>query len=355
LVNGTAWAAGRIGTALSFDGVDDMVSTNGIANVTNNFTLAFWALPTASHEIDPESTTIISGTSGQRYAFWPTWYDTGHAGAGVSVGTNGVSVYEHAGGYMPATLVFQTSITTWTHIAIVYENKQPKLYINGVLVRSGLTSPRDFVHLNPTFMGGQSYGYFGGRLDEVRAYSRALSASEISALLSSTPPPPSSDIVWVEDSVPAGGVQTVDNDSWSWINTNPSPVSGNLSHQSSLVAGMHQHYFTWATNTLSVNAGEKLIAYVYIDPANPPSEVMLQWCSNQEGWNHRAYWGANQIAWGTDGTTTLFNKGPLPVAGQWVRLEVPASQVGLEGKTLHGMAFTLFGGRANWDRAGKSP
>jgi hypothetical protein len=39
--------------------------------------------------------------------------------------------------------------------------------------------------------------------------------------------------------------------------------------------------------------------------------------------------------------------------GQWVRLEVLASQVGLEGVTVRGMAFTLFGGKATWDRAGK--
>ncbi|HXT49902.1 MAG TPA: Calx-beta domain-containing protein, partial [Thermoanaerobaculia bacterium] len=45
--------------------------------------------------------------------------------------------------------------------------------------------------------------------------------------------------------------------------------------------------------------------------------------------------------------------GPLPPAGQWVRLEVPASIVGLENRTLNGMAFTLFGGKATWDHAGK--
>jgi len=32
---------------------------------------------------------------------------------------------------------------------------------------------------------------------------------------------------------------------------------------------------------------------------------------------------------------------------------VPASQVGLEGMTVRGVAFTLFGGRATWDRVGK--
>src|SRR5206468_1150297 len=41
-------------------------------------------------------------------------------------------------------------------------------------------------------------------------------------------------------------------------------------------------------------------------------------------------------------------------AGAWTRLQVAASQVGLAGATLNGMAFTLYDGRAWWDAAGKS-
>ncbi|HEY2967153.1 MAG TPA: hypothetical protein VGK75_02200 [Casimicrobiaceae bacterium] len=41
------------------------------------------------------------------------------------------------------------------------------------------------------------------------------------------------------------------------------------------------------------------------------------------------------------------------MAGQRVRLAVPAAQVGLEGRTLNGTAYTLYGGRATWDYAGK--
>ena len=78
---------------------------------------------------------------------------------------------------------------------------------------------------------------------------------------------------------------------------------------------------------------------------------MLQWYDGSR-WNHRAYWGANNIAWGIDGTTSRRYMGPLPAAGKWVRLEVPAAQVGLDGKSVSGMAFTLYDGRATWDRAG---
>jgi hypothetical protein len=63
---------------------------------------------------------------------------------------------------------------------------------------------------------------------------------------------------------------------------------------------MHQHYFYNASQTLAVNSGDELVPYVWTDPASPPSEIMLQWCSAEEGFNHRAYWKANLIGWGTD-------------------------------------------------------
>ncbi len=161
------------------------------------------------------------------------------------------------------------------------------------------------------------------------------------------------DVVWVEDSVPAGAVVASDGgDSWNWISSNPTPYSGALAHQSALASGEHQHYFYNATATLSVAVGDTLFTYVYLDPANLPSEVMLQW--NNGSWNHRAYWGCGPHRLGDRRHGEPGYMGPLPAAGQWVRLAVPAAQVGLEGSTLNGMAYTLYGGRATWDHAGKS-
>ena len=162
-----------------------------------------------------------------------------------------------------------------------------------------------------------------------------------------------SDVVWVEDAVPAGALpEATGGDLWSWVSSNPAPFSGATAHQSSIAAALHQHYFDGATATLPVSAGDRLFAYVYLDPANPPTEVMLQWTDGS--WEHRAYWGANDIPWGADGTASRYYAGALPTAGQWARLEVPASAVLLEGRTLKGMAFTLSNGRATWDKAGKA-
>jgi RHS repeat-associated protein len=353
LLNGTAWDAGPVGSALNFDGVNDTVSLPNspvLTGITNNFTVSFWALPLASHEIDPVGSTY-GGVSGQRYAIGPqqggvAYGSPLHAGIGVSVGTNGVSVYEHSDGYMPAVVVYQTSLANWTHVTVTYENKQPKLYLNGVLVGTGQQSPESFIHVYPDQIGGMSYGFYQGKLDDLRIFNRVLSATEIQSL---------ADVIWVEDRLPNNAATGGDFEDWSnWVSSNPLPFSGALASQSNIVAGEHQHYFQGTTEKLTVNPGDKLVAYVYLDPANPPSEVMLQWNSDFNGWNHRAYWGANQIAFGADGTNNRRFMGPLPPAGQWARLEAPASQVGLEGLTLNGLAFTLYGGRATWDHAGKS-
>ena len=160
------------------------------------------------------------------------------------------------------------------------------------------------------------------------------------------------DTVWVEDSLPTGAIPQGSNEGWNWTCFNPIPLSGSLAHTSDIVVNdVHQHFFSGATQTLMVNTGDTLVAHVFLDPANPPTQVMLQW--NDGTWEHRAYWGASQIGWGVEGTVSRRNMGPLPPTGQWVRLEVPASQVGLEGRILNGMAFTLFNGRATWDHGGK--
>jgi RHS repeat-associated protein len=163
--------------------------------------------------------------------------------------------------------------------------------------------------------------------------------------------PGPNDTVWVEDSVPAGATAMADNETWNWLAANPTPFSGSSAHQSAVFSGMHEHYFLRATTKLRPLAGDKLVVYVYLDPVNPPSEVMLQW--NDGSWEHRAFWGQNKIAWGLPNTESRYYEGALPATGRWVRLEVPASQVGLEGHVVNGMGFVLYGGRASWDHAGK--
>src|SRR5881394_721292 len=127
-------------------------------------------------------------------------------------------------------------------------------------------------------------------------------------------------VAWLDDSLPGGAVTgSSGGDAWNWISSNPTPYSGSRCHQSSIGAGLHSHTFYFATQRLQVNAGDTLIAYVYLDPANLPSEIMLSW-NDGSSWEHRAFWGANMVPYGANGSSGRYYMGALPAAGKWVRL-----------------------------------
>jgi hypothetical protein len=173
---------GRTGYALGFDGIDDRVVVGTTGRPTDTFSFGCWLKTSATHEIDSESIAGVGGVNGQRYAFDPQHGGETDGGAGLSVGTNGILVFEHGSNYMPATAVYEAEIgSDWNHVMIVYDNKQPTIYLNGSAVRTGLTSPRSVVNA-PVQIGGMAYGFFEGLIDEVRMYSRALSPGEITKI-----------------------------------------------------------------------------------------------------------------------------------------------------------------------------
>ncbi len=186
LHNAVSRTVGRFGAGLFFDGVDDALQWDYAGNTpVNNFTMMAWFTTAVERYTEVENTTTTSGTGiDNHYLFWPDNKDT-DAGAGVSVGTNGISVYEHGNAYMPPLAVYDTYIGTgWNHVAVTYTDRQPRIYLNGVLVREGLLSPRNAVYA-PQFAGVSDgfYGVFSGNIDDIRIYDRPLSAVEITVLM----------------------------------------------------------------------------------------------------------------------------------------------------------------------------
>lgn len=154
--------------------------------------------------------------------------------------------------------------------------------------------------------------------------------------------------VWIDDAVPEGG-QAQGDTPWKFVDS-PKPISGSKV-STRTAAGRSQHFFTGAKQPLKIAEGDVLFCYVWIDEKNPAKEIMLQW--NDGRWEHRAYWGGNHIDWGKDNSPSRRHFGDLPAAGEWVRLEVPAKDVGLNpGAAVNGWAFTQFGGTVSWDKAG---
>jgi hypothetical protein len=165
------------------------LGTYAMTNVTNTFTVEFWVNP-SPQALDniPNVNYIYAGVDYQPpYSIFPLYggaATTGHANMGVAVGTNGITVFQHAESYLPAVLDWRGSVTGWTHVAVVYNNGIPSLYVNGALATTATTTSftGSKASVSPSYnFGGGAYGWMPGNVDEVRIWSVARTPSQIAA------------------------------------------------------------------------------------------------------------------------------------------------------------------------------
>lgn len=172
---------GSAPASLRFDGTDDVMSLAAPFG-TNDFSIVFVARGRASHEIDAASTSGVGGTSGQRYFFGANHGGATASGMGISMGTNGMSVYEHGDGYMPALASMAGSFgNAYQVLGVRYRSKTPDLFWQGILASAGLTSPRASVSA-PTSLGSGAYGAWPGELTELLLFNRPLTDAEMLGL-----------------------------------------------------------------------------------------------------------------------------------------------------------------------------
>jgi len=168
------------------------------------------------------------------------------------------------------------------------------------------------------------------------------------------PQPERLETVWLDDEFPPGAaVKSSGGHPTAWLTGDA--AAGVLSGQRSLertASGIGQDFYEGGAAEIVVRPNEEIFAHVWLDPANPPKSVMIQF--NTGEWKHRAVWGEpNVIPWGDLGKPSRHHAGPLPETGKWVRLAVPAQAMGLEpGTKVKGFALTQFDGHARWDLVG---
>jgi len=161
------------------------------AEVTQTFTMVAWVKPGSEIALPAESNAGIAGTTVERNdVVYPppgheVWKD-GDSGAGFGVGTNGVCVYEHGGFYFPPLLVHAAPLAGWTHVAVVYRNGTPSLYLNGKFARAGLQSTKS-VHPGVGVSHGRETPAFHGQIAGLQQFRTALSESEVMKLAQAKP------------------------------------------------------------------------------------------------------------------------------------------------------------------------
>jgi len=166
LTNGPTWVAGKIGGALSFDGVDDFVQTS-VASNSLPISISTWIY---AHDISGSHSIVDSDVAGQY----------GHS---LIIGYNpkngNYQIEFHDGSFDTS---HPASLNQWTHAVVQFDSKicffadgikkfeqtYQKGNLNGTNFRIGRHNSN--LHV------------YAGLIDDVRIYDRALSAEEVQAL-----------------------------------------------------------------------------------------------------------------------------------------------------------------------------
>ena len=158
----------------------DWIET-AVSSTTNNFSVFAVAQRNGTHQIDSQNTSGATGTSGQYYLFGATNRGS-DGGSGLSLGTNGISAYEHGAGYLPSLATWNPGNNTtigsgYNIIGYEYTAKQPQIFMNGTLRHTGLTSNKSNVFA-PYRVGGGYYSGLDGHITEALVFDRTLNLTE---------------------------------------------------------------------------------------------------------------------------------------------------------------------------------
>jgi hypothetical protein len=170
LANTTWLAAGKFGSALSFDGASSSVTIPDAASLdlAAQMTLEAWVRPTA---LGTTWRTVLfkEQPGGMAYSLYA------NNGATRPVGQVSIGGEQNAAGSAPLAL------NVWTHLAATYDGATLTLYVNGAVAGSKPQTGSIDVSSGALRIGGNSVWpeWFRGAIDEVRVYDRALTQVEI--------------------------------------------------------------------------------------------------------------------------------------------------------------------------------
>ena len=172
-IYGATWVEGRVGKALSFDGINDYVDcgNKSSVNIANALTITMWI----SHGIQsgPNKRIISKGDTGSGK---PEGYQ-------YLVYLKDRQLHFHlSNGTKIRDIEAAITIGVTQHYAFTWDGNTMKIFVNGEKKATGiLVGPLNSNNNDRGLYIGSSkgYSYFKGVLNEVRIYNRALSQKEI--------------------------------------------------------------------------------------------------------------------------------------------------------------------------------
>lgn len=173
-IHEATWAAGKLGSALEFDGVNDYVDCGNMGKPTQ-WTVVVWIKPTGSLT----DGAIVKSRKGNYTEWGPEilkgrlrTYITDEVGDTYQLATSSIGASE-----LP--------VGTWSYIGITVDGSYVKFYLNGIL-HDTITQTKQMTGTSGSLSIGRSgssnSSYWRGTIDEVRIYNRALTETEIKEL-----------------------------------------------------------------------------------------------------------------------------------------------------------------------------
>ncbi len=166
------WVAGKVGSALSFNGSSQYVALPDFDVAGSAITVSAWVYPTVASEDSKvlgkhSSTTDAQGTLG---------ITGGNASFETTTG----------GTYHIATATSALPINTWSYIAGVYDGANTKIYVNGVpaatpVASTGALATNALGWAIGRLSASGASNYFTGYIDEAKIFSVALNDDDVLA------------------------------------------------------------------------------------------------------------------------------------------------------------------------------
>jgi len=172
------YVAGRVGSCVEFDGVDDYVNCGNDTSLdfaNDSFSISTWVKILGSNN---EQVVISKGAIGGTPGWALYARRDNHYIEFLTIDESIVGAYRYfSGGFT------QINDGAWHHLVLVFDRtSNEKLYIDGVLFSSANIVTGIFDSVSPLNIGRRVGIYISGSIDEVRLYNRALTPTEVDTL-----------------------------------------------------------------------------------------------------------------------------------------------------------------------------
>ncbi len=159
-------------------------------DLVNNFSIEFWAKP--EYKIMLSTKAFYEGVKDpwtDFFAIYPVsgekYFGKGHAISGVTVGRNGVAIWENTNGTPVFKMSAKTPISGWSHIVVVYSEGIPSIYVNGNFIAKLETQNIASLQVHAPILKDylkEGASYYNGDMTEPVIYNDVLSESKIKEL-----------------------------------------------------------------------------------------------------------------------------------------------------------------------------